>query len=141
MDTSIVAEWLRVKQLAEARKVEHDALNQEAIRLQEQVMEELISDGVDRITIEGRTVSIKKRVVANKNPDVDVETFHEALREAGLGDYIKPAVSASALAGYARELRDNGEALPEPLQAVLNVHELQSLGHSASSSTPRGKRG
>jgi hypothetical protein len=132
----------------ENRKKELDAelkaVKQQLDDLEEALVPQFIEDGVQRMTVDGRTVSIQQDVYAS--PLNDREDVVDALKQSELGQYVAENYNTNSLTAFVRELkrdvelRAKGEnrmyteddvraALPEPLGRALKisfVHKLSS---------------
>lgn len=107
-------------------------------KLESELIEIFQDTGTQKVTANGRTAYLHRTLYARaKNGKASVI---EALREAGLGDYINDDYNASRLAGYVREVEKNltdGKggadpadiiaALPEPLREVVAVGETYAI--------------
>lgn len=140
MDTAKIAEYARLRRVQAARTAEADAAKEAANALEQELIELMTETGTTSHTVDGTLVFMETRVAANKRPEVDAGDFHQALRDAGLEDFIKPAVSAQTLSAYARELDDTDTPLPEALRDVLNVHYIPKLKTRKAAASRSRKR-
>ena len=57
------------------------------------------------------------------------DELFEALREAGYGDLVYETVNANSLSAFVKEqTTENGDALPEWLEGLVNVFEKTTVG-------------
>jgi len=130
----------RKKQLAaELKQVDHDLKLLECV-----VVNELVNAGCQAITVDGRMLELKPKVEAS--PVVDRWAVVEALKEAGLDQFIPQNYNDSQLRSFVKEIASGvlmlaeredrmataeeiQNAMPEPLGKALKVY----LGHELSS--------
>jgi hypothetical protein len=144
MDAAKVKEYVclerRKKDLvAELKQVEHDLKDLERV-----VVNEMLNAGFQEVTADGRTLELKPNVEAS--PAESRLAVIEALREAGLDQFIPPNYNDSQLRGFVKEIaagvlalaereeriatvEELRAAMPEPLGKALNIY----LGHKLSS--------
>jgi len=132
----------------ENRKKDLDAelksVKQQLDDLEEALVPQFIEDGVQRMTIDGRTVSIQQDVYAS--PLNDRDDVVDALKQSELGQYVAENYNTNSLTAFVREVKRDVElraqsesriyteddvraALPEPLGRALKisfVHKLSS---------------
>jgi vacuolar-type H+-ATPase subunit I/STV1 len=132
----------------ENRKKDLDAelksVKQQLDDLEEALVPQFIEDGVQRMTVDGRTVSIQQDVYAS--PLNDRDDVVDALKQSELGQYVAENYNTNSLTAFVREVKRDVElraqsenrmyteddvrsALPEPLGRALKisfVHKLSS---------------
>jgi vacuolar-type H+-ATPase subunit I/STV1 len=132
----------------ENRKKDLDAelksVKQQLDDLEEALVPQFIEDGVQKMTVDGRTVSIQQDVYAS--PLNDREDVVDALKQSELGQYVAENYNTNSLTAFVREVKRDVElraqsenrmyteddvrsALPEPLGRALKisfVHKLSS---------------
>jgi hypothetical protein len=144
MDTAKVKEYVclerRVDTLsAELKKAQHDLKDLERV-----VVNEMLNAGFQEVTADGRKLKLKPKVEAS--PVEDRWAVVEALKSAGLDQFIPQNYNDSTLRGFVKEIASGVIALaereeriataeeiraelPEPLGRALNIY----LGHELSS--------
>lgn len=144
MDTAKVKEYLclerRVDALAaELKQAQHDLKDLERV-----VVNEMVNAGFQEVTADGRKLKLKPKVEAS--PVENRWAVVDALKEAGLDQFIPQNYNDSTLRGFIKEIASGvialaereeriasadeiRAALPEPLGRALNVY----LGHELSS--------
>lgn len=118
-------------------------INKKIENLQEVLLEEAFEEGIDKMTVSigndenghpiKRTVYLQRKVWAGHNGDQ--EQLNEALRQAGLEEYIKETVNTNSLSAFVREYDPEHNLdpesikskLPEPLRDVIKVSEQHKL--------------
>ena len=132
----------------ENRKKDLDAelksVKQQLDNLEEALIPQFIDDGVQRMTVDGRTVAIQQDVYAS--PLNDRDDVVDALKQSELGQYVAENYNSNSLTAFVREVKREVEsrahdenriyseddvraALPEALGRALKisfVHKLSS---------------
>lgn len=117
----------KIKQLIEIKKQldELDAqtkkLKAEFEALEPEVITYLEQEGLDRVTLDGRTVSIRRQLWASVNKENPFAL--DILRDNGLGDFIEEKVNSQRISSYVREFEKNGQEIPEWCSEALNISE------------------
>ena len=105
---------------------EIDRIKSEATELEQVLMPQFEQEGVERISIDGRTVYVERKLWA-KAKDGDKAAVCKALKRARLGDYVEETFNANSLSAYVRELDREERPLPPSLREVLEVSEVFHL--------------
>lgn len=92
------------------------------------LLDEFAQAGVQRITVDGKTIYHSRRVWVGRADGVDLEEFMDVLREEGLGDLVKASVNSQTISAWYREQEDLGEPIPDRLSEVMKVSEVFDLG-------------
>lgn len=91
----------------ETRKKDLDAelkaVKQQLDDLEEALIPQFVNDGVQRMTVDGRTVSIQQDVYAS--PLNDREEVVDALKQSELGQYVAENYNTNSLTAFVRELK------------------------------------
>ncbi len=95
-------------------KAEFDALEPEVISYLEQ-------EGLDRVTMDGRTVFVRRQLWASVKKDNPFAL--DILRDHGLEDFIEEKVNSQRISGFVREFDKNGEEIPDWCNDALNITE------------------
>lgn len=125
------------------KKENLDALTKENNKAKEQAEQKICAIMVDEekpdTTVDGFKYSLTQKVMYSKKSEADLmaleaetkKSFHDILREQGLGDIIKETVNAqtlqSTISRFVDELEENNEELPEELADCLNIYEKLSI--------------
>ena len=87
--------------------------------------------GVDQISVEGRTLYLRRELHTTKNVDFTTAEACLYLTAIGLEDYVGDKVNTQGLGAYVRELEDGGRSIVE-IQAMFdgrfNVVEVFKIG-------------
>lgn len=132
----------------ENRKKELDAeqkqVKQQLDDLEQTLVPQFIQDGIQKMTVDGRTVSLVHDIYAS--PLYDREDVVAALKQSELGQYVAENYNTNSLTAFVREVKrevdsqaqqeqrpydeeDIRAALPAPLGQALKisfVHKLSS---------------
>jgi hypothetical protein len=94
----------------------------------------------DKVTVKGYTISVRSQVFARHFEHVSAQQVCDALRQVGMGQFVRDSYSSQALSNHVRELEaahkeelKNGtilslsELLPAPLARVLNVEPTHTI--------------
>ena len=99
---------------------------EELAKREERLLENFSRDGIQNMkTATGQTVYLNREVFARLVGDT--KKSHTALRQAGLGDFIKATVNAQTLRAYVREKEESEEEIPKGLQPYIDVAEVYRL--------------
>lgn len=114
--------------------------------LDESITKQFIEDGMQSISIDGRTVYLHRDVFASAG-DAGKEAVVEALKACDLGQYVSEQYNANSLTAYVREMLREAEekarlddrviddpatALPEHLAATLKISTVFSVSSRRS---------
>ncbi len=144
MDTTKVKEYVCLERRKDALAAELKQLEQDLKALERVVVNEMINAGFNKVEADGRMLKLVPDVQAS--PMEDRWAVVEALKEAGLDQFIPQNYNDSQLRGFVKEIAaevldraqredrvastdDIRAALPEPLGRALKVY----LGHKLSS--------
>ena len=109
----------RFAELTERKKAieaEEKAIKAEMDALEPVVIEMMADQGLKNANINGRTYYINRRLFAGPDEGYDKTNVSNALKAAGLGDYVTESYNSNSLAGYVRSVIK--EATPEDLEAA-----------------------
>jgi len=98
-------------------------LEDELKQLQEDVMEVFEEEGIDKISLDGYTIFLKRTLWAKaKNGDY-VYTVTK-MKEYGLGDYVQEKFSTQAVSAYVREMEQEDPEEFEKLKEIFDISEV-----------------
>ena len=144
MDDAKVKEYVCLERRKDALSAELKVVDQDLKALERVVVNEMVNAGFNEVSADGRKLKLVPDV--NASPVQDRWAVVEALKEAGLDQFIPPNYNDSQLRGFVKEVasevisraqdeervasaEDIRAALPEPLGRALKVY----LGHKLSS--------
>jgi hypothetical protein len=103
-----------------------DAIKKETAELEAALLPQFEQDAIDRISIDGRTVYVERKLWA-KAKDGDKPAVCKALKRSRLGDYVEETYNTNSLSAYIRELDREGKQLSPSLATVLDISEVFKL--------------
>ena len=144
MNMQQLREFVSLENRKKGLDAELKSVKQQLDDLEEALVPQFIEDGVQRMTIDGRTVSIQQDVYAS--PLNDREDVVDALKQSELAQYVAENYNTNSLTAFVREVKRDVElraqsenriyteddvraALPQPLGRALKisfVHKLSS---------------
>jgi hypothetical protein len=144
MNVQQLKEFVSLENRKKDLDAELKAVKQQLDDLEGALVPQFVEDGVQKMTVDGRTVSLTQDVYAS--PLNDREDVVDALKHSELGQYVAENYNSNSLTAFVREVkrevesRAKGEgrmydendvraALPEPLGRALKisfVHKLSS---------------
>ncbi len=144
MDMQQLREFVSLENRKKDLDAELKSVKQRLDYLEDALASQFVEDGVQRMTVDGRTVSIQQDVYAS--PLNDREDVVEALKRSELGQYVGENYNTNSLTAFVREVKREVEAraqhedrmyseddvraaLPKPLGRALKisfVHKLSS---------------
>ena len=107
-------------------EAEIDAVKAEATQLEEALLPQFEQGGLEKVSIDGRTVYLERKLWA-KAKDGDKGAVCKALKRAHLGDYVEETFNTNSLSAYVRELDREGKPLGPSLREVLEISEVFRL--------------
>jgi len=113
LDYSIFAELVELTRRKRALDAELLTVNGAIKEMNRRVLKEFEKSedggGIDRITVNGGTVSLVHEIRAKREEGVDPELINESLRAAGLSGYLQETFNLNTLSAHFRELvREEG---------------------------------
>lgn len=86
-------------------------------------------NGVDRVRVDDRTLSLRRELWAGRAEGVDTAAACAALVAAGLPEFAEPRVNTQSLSALLREREKSGEpAVPPELEGVIVANEVFKIG-------------
>lgn len=131
MDTARLRLYAELDQKRLRLKKEAESLDAQLAPLEEAILEEIAQEGMAQVKIEtpefGRVTVYLERKIWAKCVDGDWARAVDALRDAGLGDYVETKYNTSSFSAYLRELDKAGSPLPEPLIGAIEPEARLSV--------------
>ena len=127
-----------IKEMFETRQEVADT-ETEALRLRAElktreglIAEQMAINGIDRISVDGKTVYRLLKRFVSKRAGVDSGEACTYLEGIGLDYLVKPGYHPSSLKSYVVELLNSKENLPEGFNTLFSVLEEPSVGVRSS---------
>lgn len=126
MNTDELKRFVALEERRRQLEAEVDAVKAEAAQLEELLLPQFEQAGLERVSIDGRTVYIERKLWA-KAKDGDKAAVCKALKRCRLGDYVEETFNTNSLSAYVRELDREDRPLPPNLREVLEISEVFKL--------------
>ena len=141
MNTDELKEFVALEKEKATLKARLKAIDSRLTELDESIAQQFVSDGVQSMRIDGRTVYLHRDIYASAK-DGARDAVVAALRDCDLGQYVKEDYNANSLTAYVREMvreaeeqarldnrviDDPAEALPAGLAASLKISTVFSV--------------
>ena len=126
MKVELIKTYLNFDRQRKKLELQVKDLKEKLAKLMPKVEEELLQAGVDSLKLDGASVGTRSQLWA-KPKNGDYEKACEALRKAGLDDFVRERFNTNTLSAYVRELRDNDQPLPESFVGVIEVSEVTKV--------------
>lgn len=131
MNTELFRQYLALKDRRAALESEVEEIKDKMLMLTDQIMNELVDNGVDNIKVDGRTIYPKKQLYASASRLTD--QLKAELEREGATDLIEEKINANRLSAFIREyMRENGinelSGLPGWMKTDVSITEKVSLG-------------
>ncbi len=118
MNTERIKRFVELENEKAALQTKLKAIADEQEKLSNAILEDFVTDEIDSIKLNGRTVFIKETIFAKISSK---EEAIKALREAGLDDFITEGYNTNTISAYVREKEKQGEPLPEAFSNAIQV--------------------
>ena len=126
MNTEELKRFVALEERRKQLEAEVDSIKAEAAELEGLLLPQFEQSGMERVSIDGRTVYVERKLWA-KAKDGDKPSVCKALKRCRLGDYVEETFNTNSLSAYVRELDREGRQMPPSLVAVLEVSEVFKL--------------
>lgn len=131
MNTELFRQYLALKDRRATLESEVEEIKDKMLMLTDQIMNELIDNGVDNIKVDGRTIYPKKQLYASASRLTD--QLKTELEREGATDLIEEKINGNRLSAFIREyMREKGinelSGLPGWMQTDVSITEKVSLG-------------
>jgi len=118
--SALVSKYAELASKRRKLDAEVNQLKAQLAALEETLVEGFAQAGIQNVkTAAGQTVYLNREIFAKLVGDP--KKARTALRRAGLGDFIKEAISSQTLRAWVREM---DEAIPKGLQPYIDVTEV-----------------
>lgn len=121
-------ELLRYAELDEKKKlveVELDKIKASMNEVEHMLIDDLIMSGINSLKLStGRTIYIHNQIWAKIS---DRKEAINALKEAGMTEYIEENFNTNSISAYVRETIKNGDELPDSFEGIISSNPKRSL--------------
>lgn len=126
--SDVVREAIALTKRIEQLKLELAPLEDQLKALQPKLIEEFERTGDQRRTVDGKTAYLHRQLWVYAADGIDKDAVAEALKKAGLGDYVKETFNVQSISAFARELEkeidweESGALLEDAEHPLLVAH-------------------
>lgn len=132
--SDVVREAIALTKRIEALKLELTPLEDKLKALQPQLIAEFERTGDQRRTVDGKTAYLHRQLWVYAAEGVEKQAVMQALKAAGLNDYVNETFNVQSVSAFARELEkdvdweDSGALLEDAKHPLLTAHpELEGF--------------
>lgn len=125
MDTDRLRRYVELDQAKKDCKAKIREIDREMESLEGPILDEMVDAEVDRVSIAGKTFYPRPTVVATVH---NKQAAVEALKKAGLTEYVGESFNNNSLSAYVRECVAEGRELPEEFEGVIEPYETTKIG-------------
>lgn len=121
MNIELIKTYIEIKTKLKHHTEEEAKYKAIALELEEKIIEEFNQDGINRITVEGKTVYISKTIwpkIIDKQKAIDI------LKASEYSHYITEQYNTKQLAALLKELIENEGKLPDSFTGYIEVSEV-----------------
>ena len=126
MNTEELKRFIALEERRRQLETEIDTVKAEATQLEQLLLPEFERSGVEKVSMDGRTVYLERKLWA-KAKDGNKAAVCIALKRAHLGDFVEETFNTNSLSAYVRELDREEKRLPPSLCGVLEISEVFKL--------------
>jgi hypothetical protein len=127
MNTDHLKRFVALEERRRDLETEVDRIKAEAAALEQQLLPEFEQSGMERVSIDGRTVYVERKLWAKAKDGGNKAAACQVLRACGLDDYVEETFNTNSLSAFVRELDREGKPLTPSLAAVLEINEIFKL--------------
>lgn len=91
------------------------------------LQEYFLSAGMQNTRVDGMTLYVRKQTWARLAEGIEMPQACDALKAAGLGEFVREAFNMQTLSSYVRELQRDERELPESLADFISVTDDVSI--------------
>lgn len=113
-------------ELAEAEKRVED-LKKEKAYLEQVILPQWLDKGQQNARIKGMTIYVANEFFCTKKGGIDTRVVCDTLANFGLHGFVAPSYNAQSLKAWVKEQREAGATIPQELESMLNIQEVQKL--------------
>lgn len=125
LDMEKLKEYVAKDARKQELKREINKLNKELSELEPELLESFAEEGVESIKVDGRLAFLHRQIWAKVvGGSANRPLAVEALKRAGLNDFVSENFNSNQLSAYMRELERNEESLPKEFEGILEANEV-----------------
>jgi len=124
LDTDILKKYINLNEQKKNLNAELRTIQDELNSLEPLIIDHLIENDTDRVTINGKNISYKTQIWMKKET-WDDRLIKDTLRKLDMEEYI--SLNSQRLSSWIREKIQSGEGIPKELNGILSYHEKTSV--------------
>lgn len=133
MQTDRLREYADLRTEIKELEAKVKELRKTAENIEGQLLNDFANEGVQRMTVDGKTLYLRREVWARRHTDVDSTDMAQALMGSErFADLVSPSVNMQSLSARVREYVQEEEDLPPEVERVVRVDEVFRLGVRSS---------
>jgi len=125
LDTERMQKFVELEQKKKQLEWDLQRIKDEMTAVETDIIDDLIDNDVDKVSVRGRLLYPKRQVVANVH---NKQAAIEAIKKAGLTEYVGESYNANQISAYLRECDAEGRELPEEFRGIIEPYEKVKLG-------------
>lgn len=134
MDTTKVQAYVELRRREKERDSERKAVKAEADALEQELLDEFSSAGVDSLRVDDgaggkATVYLHQQIWAKRPEGVDPKAVCDAFEAVGLGDFVNETYNAQTVSSWLRDLDREGKPIPAEFDGLLEGTTVFSVRH------------
>jgi hypothetical protein len=126
-DIRTCKQYAKLANEKEEAKARLKVIDEKMVVLEPEILSYLENQGGAKVTVDGRTLSIRTETWAAKSENVSWETACDVLSKNGFADMVGPRFNAQSLSASIREMIRDGEEVPAPVAEVLSISTVHKL--------------
>ena len=126
LNTDIIKQWIELDNRRKTHEEDIDKIKTDMNFLEEAILENFATEGIDSCRVNGFTISPKKNVFA-VIVDGDKDRAAQALRDAGYGQYIVETINTRSLSSLVSDLIKEEGKLPDEFNGAITTFEKMRL--------------
>jgi len=126
MNTDELKRFVVLEERRRQLEAEIDSIKAEAADLEQRLLPQFEQSGMERVTIDGRTVYVERKLWASAK-NGDKQALCKALKRARLSEFVQETFNSQSLSALVREWDRDGRPMPPSLREVLEVSEVFKL--------------
>lgn len=126
IDPAKIAHYIELTEMKREAEAKAKSFIPVIAALETELIDAFAAAGVDSMHLNGRCIYIHSQLWARPK-DGDRPRACEALKRAGLGEFVKEDFNVMTLSAWARELTEAGEPIPGELSEALEIKDAYSL--------------
>lgn len=126
MNMEQLRRFVEIEEIRKSLESQIEQLKAEAAQLESLILTDFEHDGVDRVTLDGKTIFIERRLWASAK-NGDKQALCKALKRARLSEFVQETFNSQSLSALVREWDREGRPIPPSLREVLEVSEVFKL--------------